>query len=45
MAQKLQLTRSEEYVHNFITENKLKKRVIFIFGQSSLVIMYSGTKK
>ena len=26
-AQKLQLSRSEEYVHNFITENKLKKRV------------------
>lgn len=29
MAQKLQLSRSEEYVHNFITENKLKKRVLF----------------
>ena len=27
MAQKLQLSKSEEYVHNFITDNKLKKKV------------------
>lgn len=34
MAQKLQLSRSEEYVHNFITENKLKKRVFILLLKS-----------